>query len=317
MNVSVIIPCFNVEDYISECLDSVKLQGNVVSEIFCVDNNSTDDTVSKIKSWKRSNPEIVVNLLSEKKPGACAARNAPLHLVKTEWIQFLDADDLLLESKITEQLKVVVSAGNLIDEVSDVLYDSFIKRDVIGNEILVTPDADILLGLMKGNVGNTCANLWRTTIIVENGGWDESLSSSQEYNLLMRLYSAGASFKMLNTFKTVIRSRASGQISQGNQVSIWQNYTELRIRFFNDEIVKTGDLKLISECEYIIFGAIRILFKFDSIKAIELFNSTLKQRDFKPRTNTIFSRLYLILFTLLGFKLAENFRLCIRKLWVR
>ncbi|MGY8888390.1 MAG: glycosyltransferase family 2 protein, partial [Flavobacteriales bacterium] len=45
MSVSVVIPCYNVEDYIYECLDSVKLQGECVDEIFCVDNNSTDNTI--------------------------------------------------------------------------------------------------------------------------------------------------------------------------------------------------------------------------------------------------------------------------------
>ncbi|HHZ82017.1 MAG TPA: glycosyltransferase, partial [Flavobacteriales bacterium] len=44
-NVAVIIPCYNVEGYIFECLDSVKKQGDIVSEIYCVDNNSTDDTL--------------------------------------------------------------------------------------------------------------------------------------------------------------------------------------------------------------------------------------------------------------------------------
>ena len=74
MNVDVIIPCFNVEDFIEECLDSVKLQGKCVRKVFCVDNNSTDNTVKTIQKWSTQNPDIDLLVLHEKKPGASSAR---------------------------------------------------------------------------------------------------------------------------------------------------------------------------------------------------------------------------------------------------
>ena len=120
MKVDVIIPCLNVEGYIEECLDSVKLQGKSVRKVFCVDNNSTDKTVSTIQNWTRQNPELDLELLHEQKPGACSARNKPLSLVETEWIQFLDADDILLEGKIAFQL--------IQTEDCDVIYDSSLKK---------------------------------------------------------------------------------------------------------------------------------------------------------------------------------------------
>src|SRR5262245_30498803 len=93
---TVIIPCHNVEDYVVECLGSVCEQGAVVHHIYCVNNNSSDRTVEIIEAWQVEHPDVKLTLLDESKPSASAARNAPLAHVETEWIQFLDADDLLL-----------------------------------------------------------------------------------------------------------------------------------------------------------------------------------------------------------------------------
>ena len=51
---TVIIPCFNVEEYIEECLDSVKAQGASVHHTYVVDNNSSDDVVTKVKEWQKN-----------------------------------------------------------------------------------------------------------------------------------------------------------------------------------------------------------------------------------------------------------------------
>ena len=55
---TVIIPCFNVEDYIKECLDSVVQQEGSVHHTYVVDNNSTDSTWIKVREWQTANPSI-------------------------------------------------------------------------------------------------------------------------------------------------------------------------------------------------------------------------------------------------------------------
>ena len=93
---TVIIPGCNVGEYIEECLESVKVQGASVHHTYAVDNNSFDDTVTKVKEWQKKHPNLSLTLRHEKKPGAPVARNNPLQLVETKWIQFLYAYDLLL-----------------------------------------------------------------------------------------------------------------------------------------------------------------------------------------------------------------------------
>ena len=105
MLVSVVIPCFNVEHFITECIESVVSQTHQELEIICVDNNSTDNTWETFLELKNKYPNIF--LVQEMKKGANAARNKGLDIAKGEWIQFLDADDLYLPTKLEEQVKYI------------------------------------------------------------------------------------------------------------------------------------------------------------------------------------------------------------------
>lgn len=306
MSVSVVIPCYNVEKYIYECLDSVKLQGECVDEIFCVDNNSSDNTINVIENWIENNPDQNITLLKETKPGACAARNKPIDLIQSEWIQFLDADDLLLEDKISLQIKG--SHG------SDIVYDSFVKRDLKGNDRVVFPCENIEIGIMESNLGITSSNLWRTVAIKDIGGWNENQTTSQEYDLLSRLYHSGFSFQKLDKCKTVIRERVSGQISQGHQKLIWENYTNLRVSFFKQVIQPKKNIDLIKKSLTIIFGAIQILYKHNPNLAIEIHDTILKPNHFIPNATTVKSRFYVFTYKMCGYRFAERLRTILRKL---
>ena len=128
MLVSVIIPCFNVEDYISECIESVVSQSYHELEIICIDNNSTDYTWSLLLDLKNKYPKIVV--AQEMKKGANAARNKGLSVANGDWIQFLDADDLISESKIKHQLNLIQACGFPVSFVAG----AYIKKSIDGKE---------------------------------------------------------------------------------------------------------------------------------------------------------------------------------------
>src|SRR5690554_4070958 len=105
MLISIIIPSYNVEDHIEKCVHSAFAQTHKPIEVICIDNNSTDNTWQKLKQLQEKYPSLLID--KELKPGAPAARNKGLALSKGEWIQFLDADDLLLPEKIEHQAKLL------------------------------------------------------------------------------------------------------------------------------------------------------------------------------------------------------------------
>ncbi len=89
--ISVIIPVYNVEKYLPECLESILNQTFQDFEIICVDDGSTDKSLDILQEYKRKDDRFVI--LQQRHAGAGAARNHGLKLAEGKYIQFLDSDD--------------------------------------------------------------------------------------------------------------------------------------------------------------------------------------------------------------------------------
>ncbi|MDO5553871.1 MAG: glycosyltransferase family 2 protein [Planctomycetia bacterium] len=91
--VTIIIPVYNVEQYLRECLDSALKQTMRDIEIICIDDGSTDTSSAILDEYANSDPRVQV--YHEKNQGAGAARNLGLEKASGEYIVFLDADDTI------------------------------------------------------------------------------------------------------------------------------------------------------------------------------------------------------------------------------
>ncbi|MBR1801780.1 glycosyltransferase family 2 protein [Candidatus Saccharibacteria bacterium] len=90
---SIIIPVYNVEDYLSECLDSILLEAYNSLEIILVDNNSTDNSLKICENYAKKHKNIRV--FSCKKWGAAAVRNFGVKKAKGRYLWFVDSDDYI------------------------------------------------------------------------------------------------------------------------------------------------------------------------------------------------------------------------------
>ena len=120
IDISVIIPIFNNENYISECLNSVIKQSLKNIEIICIDDGSTDKSLKILKKFKNIDKRIKIILQNNKGPGI--ARNIGINASKGKYIAFLDSDDfypnnLILELMLKKaiQNKVIICGGGLIN----------------------------------------------------------------------------------------------------------------------------------------------------------------------------------------------------------
>ena len=288
---TVVIPCFNVEGFIAECLESVLLQGEVVAETYVVDNNCTDRTMDVVAEWCKKHPEFNLTIRKEEKKGAPAARNNPLANVQTKWVQFLDADDLLEPQKIKGQLLKFPNA--------DIVCGGALHRSILGVERLQTPNPNIALGLIEGRMGITSSNLFRTTMLRRVQGWDESLTSSQEYDLMFRVWAHDGLFKTEEEIRSTIRARASGQISQTNATERWINVVSLRMKMLGvleQKGVPSEDMRLALQA---VFDKVRILFRYDHSAAAEIYDE-LKKKRFRPRLTPSCSLAYVLASRFLG-----------------
>lgn len=93
---SIIIPIFNSEKYLCECLDSVLTCKNNDIEVILIDDGSTDNSYNICKDYQKKDNRIV--LLQQKNAGVSRARNHGLEVAKGEYIGFVDSDDLLDEN---------------------------------------------------------------------------------------------------------------------------------------------------------------------------------------------------------------------------
>ena len=267
--VSVIIPCFNVENYIEDCLSSVYSQSYKQFEVICIDNNSKDDTLSKIRALKTElYPDLIV--LQELKSGACAARNKGLINAKGEWIQFLDADDILKPLKLEHQIELLKSKKAISFVAGAAEYVS-IKEEV---KVVIPQDVECFVAMFSCELGNTCSNLWNKGVLNSVKGWNEDLSSSQETDLMFRILVLGIGVIVDTKPLTMIYERTSGQISQSNPINRWSNFIEVRLKMLAE--IKLSHPKTFtthqSDFETFLLSSIVILGKYDRIKALDFLN---------------------------------------------
>lgn len=91
--ISVIVPVYNVQNYLKRCLDSLICQTFKKIEIILVDDGSTDDSLSICQSYQKKDPRI--KIIIQENSGLSAARNSGLKMANGKYLMFVDSDDFV------------------------------------------------------------------------------------------------------------------------------------------------------------------------------------------------------------------------------
>ena len=102
--ISVLIPVYNVQAYLSECLDSLLAQDFQDWEAICVNDGSTDNSLQILNEYVSKDPRF--KIISQTNQGLSAARNAALEVATGNWIIFLDSDDMLVRNALSTLYRV-------------------------------------------------------------------------------------------------------------------------------------------------------------------------------------------------------------------
>lgn len=100
---SIIIPVYNVEFYLKECIDSVLLQDFQDYEIICVNDGSTDNSLEILKSFSDSR----IKIINQENQGLSCARNSGLDIALGQYVWFIDSDDKIAENSLSELNKLI------------------------------------------------------------------------------------------------------------------------------------------------------------------------------------------------------------------
>ena len=120
MEVSIVIPVWNRAEMVMPTLNSVVSQTHRPLHLVLVDNNSTDTTFGVLNDFKQKNEaaDLKIDVITESTAGACAARNAGMALVQSEWVMFFDSDDTMDACLVAKYVEKIESCNGEVDIVT-------------------------------------------------------------------------------------------------------------------------------------------------------------------------------------------------------
>jgi glycosyltransferase involved in cell wall biosynthesis len=245
--VSVIIPTYNREKFISECVQSVLAQTLPAREIIIVDDGSTDATYNILRDLgfnSLSTKKTVLRYFFQQNRGVSSARNLGIKEARSEYIALLDSDDLWLKSKLDRQV-------------------SAFQNDTQSSRLCHTDEIWIRNGVRVnqhkkhkkhgGNVFQSCLKLccispssamMHRSVFEDFGFFDEDLPACEDYDFWLR-YSAKEDVNFIDEPLIIKKGGHSDQLSGAH-------WGMDRFRIYSiEKILKEPDLKLVHKTEAI------------------------------------------------------------------
>ena len=160
MKISIIVPMYNVEKYISKCLDSLVNQTLKDIEIIIIDDGSTDNSANIVKEYMKKYNNII--LLSQKNSGQAVARNNGIRKATGEFLCFVDSDDWI-------DLEMCEKLYNYNEK--DIVYSKFIyyydqNKQIIPIDLYKKVNNEQARYMFKNS--GPCQKIIRRSLIVDN-----------------------------------------------------------------------------------------------------------------------------------------------------
>ena len=225
--ISIVIPIYNAEKYLEECLNSIKSQTYKNFEVIMVNDGSKDDSETICMNFLRSDSRF--RYLKKANGGVSSARNLGLDNVKGDYITFIDADDwvdenyldLLITTVKKNHSDIVVSSYKQFNNI-DVFYlraYSLQEKYLLNFEKMNRDDfLTIFPKLMSINVcfNNAVAKLFRKEL-VKNLRFDTSIKYGEDLDFYFRLYLNVDSISYVDEPTYVYRMHGDSTTSNFNQ----------------------------------------------------------------------------------------------------
>lgn len=248
IKVSIIIPVYNSEKYLSETLKSVRKQTFTEWECVIINDGSVDNSEKVILENIKDDSRF--NYIYQENTGVCIARNEAVNQSVGEYILCLDADDLISANFLEETLKVLMSDDNIKIATSSVEYFGRSK----GKLEMVSYDLGTLLAANQLVV----TSLFRREDFDRVGGfnqnmkegledWDFWIAVLKEGGRVERAENAVFSYRLTSNSRN---TNVIGEKSSRLRYQIWLNHKELFSQYFVNPTSSFEYLSLIQSAEY-------------------------------------------------------------------
>jgi len=217
--VSILIPCYNSEKWLAETLESALAQTWQNIEIIIVDDGSTDNSLAIAKQFEADN----VKVISQENRGASAARNRAFMESQGDFIQYLDADDLLAPNKIECQIKLLKQwhNGYLIAGKWGRFYNSTLETNFVEEAVWknMSPVEWLVCSWEGGGMMPLHSWLISREIAEQAGEWNENLSLNDDGEYFCRVILASKGVKFCPSAKSYYRANLTNSLSSRNTKS--------------------------------------------------------------------------------------------------
>lgn len=232
VKVSVIIPVYNVAPYLGECLDSVLAQSLRDIEIICVDDCSTDDSLSLLEKYAESDSRICV-FANKRNRDLSFTRNRGLKEARGEYVFFLDSDDVLHDDEVLKELYTVAKkdnaelvSGRTVDWFPDEPEREYVVNTAIYPDQNIRKQSLLICGFLSNNVIACNKLLQRSFLLNYNILFDETLRKFEDNDFSCRVavHAKTISYIAINTYKYRQRkgNDKSKMYMKGREDALWK-----------------------------------------------------------------------------------------------
>lgn len=223
--VSIIIPCYNAAFWLPQTLESALAQTWPATEIIVVNDGSSDSSLAVAQSFATRGVRVV----DQPNGGASAARNHGLRLAAGEFIQFLDADDLLAPDKIERQVRLLQARGDgcLVTcawgrFTADPAASPLETRTELWRDL--SPADWLVLAAENNLMMATATWLLPRALVDKTGPWDTTFRANplDDMDYFDRARIAARAVLFCPDTRTYYRSELHGSLSQIRHDSAWQ-----------------------------------------------------------------------------------------------
>lgn len=235
--ISIIIPIYNIENYISECVNSILEQTFKEYEIILVDDGSTDNSPQICDELAKENESI--HVIHKENGGLSDARNAGINSAQGKYLMFVDGDDFLYDNMCLEKIEKELGASDILQYKMAYYYpnNKFIEqKDIVNIENEHNFEDKLYKLICNGEISiSACDKIISREYLLKNNLFFEKKLISEDVHWSLNLYINKPTINIINSPIYVYRKKRKDSITNAKNkektieselkiLNYWYNY---------------------------------------------------------------------------------------------
>ena len=230
MLISFIIPVYNVENYLSQCIDSIICQSFRDIEVILVDDGSTDKSACVCDKYALRDSRIKV--IHKENGGLSEARNVGLDFSNGDYVVFVDSDDFWIKSTYLEELVNILQNNHSLDFLGYNCCYYYSDRNLYTNWVeynkllLAETNKDkLIINLVACGTFpmSACLKIIKRNFLIENQIYFQKGITAEDIPWFLLLLDRASNFKFVNTYIYAYRQNVQGSITNSFSAKSYTN----------------------------------------------------------------------------------------------